>query len=524
VNPRLIGGEMPVWSDLDGRRGPGPTRGSALVPLLAAATGRTLIAGPHDPALIDAAPADDLTLLVRGVPDAEALTARYADRPGVTVCCGGLEKLDLKPPYDTVVALDGLARLSSVEGAQLAWGEAFELLVAALRPGGTLLLAVENFLGLHRLVALPSEETDSDWVAVGEHDQTRPAGLARVRDRLGSAGLYVARTYAAYPAPTAPTALLGAEILADEGLRGFLEATLGAACRPVENVLTDPGRLAISALRHGAADELAPAWLMLAQRDGTGPVQRAAGGDLPEAVVATGPEGYDIRWHPADGWIRSRHGLAEVEALPRGRTLEDLLIGGCLGRDLSAVRELLRAWQAGPVAGVPADQVIVASDGSLAALVPAGEPEAALRDLAATVIGGGFAHPWPAPADETDLALTLAAMAGREPDPAALATLAVRAGDDGNRPDARSRPDARAFRELAIARNRLVRELAEARAKMLWYEQMLTSRENSLKRSQRIIELLSGSGPARAGMALVGGIRVARRTARAVVRRVRPRT
>ncbi|MBM0238396.1 hypothetical protein JNW88_16815 [Micromonospora sp. ATA32] len=53
MNVRLIGGEMLVWSDLDGSHGPGPVRGSVLAPLLAATGGRVLIAGPHDPALVD---------------------------------------------------------------------------------------------------------------------------------------------------------------------------------------------------------------------------------------------------------------------------------------------------------------------------------------------------------------------------------------------------------------------------------------------------------------------------------------
>jgi hypothetical protein len=524
VKLRLIGGEMPVWSDLDGNHGPGPVRGQVLAPLLATASGRTLVAGPHDPALIDALPADDLTLLVRGVPDAEALAARYADRPGVTVCCGGPEKLAAEPPYDTVVALDGLARLSSVEGVELAWGEAFGLLLAALRPGGRLLLAVENFLGLHRLVALQAEVTDSDWVVAGEHDPSRPAGLARVLARLGGAGLDVARTYAAYPAPTAPTVLLGGEILADEELRGFLEATLGRACIPLRDVLTDPGRLAVGALRHGAAAALAPAWVMLARRapdtaDAPPAGEPAAEVAPPEALVAGGPDRYDIRRRPAGGWTRRRDGIAEIEAVPRGRTLESLLIEACLRRDLPTVRELLGAWQEGAAGGVAADQVIVGADRTLTALVPAGQPAAAVRAFATTLIGGGWAHPWPAPADEDDLTLTLAAMAGRELDPAALAAVA---GDGPDRP-ARDRPDARAFRELAATRDRLARELAEARAKALWYEQMLTSRENSLNRAERIIELLSGSGPARAGRALVGGMRAARGTARAAARRVRPR-
>ncbi|MBM0238397.1 hypothetical protein JNW88_16820, partial [Micromonospora sp. ATA32] len=278
--------------------------------------------------------------------DAEALATRYADRPGVMICCGSPEKLTAEPPYDTVVALDGLSRLCTAEGAELAWGETFELLVGALRPGGQLLLGVENHLGLHRLVALPPEVTDSDWVVTGEHDPTRPAGPARVRARLRAAGLDLTRSYAAYPTPTAPLALVGEEILADESTAGFLAATLSRVCAPMANVLTEPDRLAVDALRHGVAAELAPAWILLARRGpATATEPPSATGLLPEVLVADGPDRWDIRRDVDGRWTRRLAGAAGAEAVPSGRTLDDLLLAGCLRRDLPAVRELLGAWQ-----------------------------------------------------------------------------------------------------------------------------------------------------------------------------------
>ncbi len=491
---RLIGGEMLAWSDLDGGHGPGPVRGSVLAPLLGTAHGRTLVAGPHDPALIDALEVTDLTLLVRGVPDAEALAARYADRPGVAVWCGSPEKLAGEPPFDTVIALDGLARLSSVEGVQLSWSGALELLIGALRPGGRLLISVENLLGLHRLVALPPALTDADWTPSDASDPTRPAGLPRVRARLNVAGLAVGRVYAAFPDPSAPTALVGPEILADEDVHGFLEATVGRACIPLDATLTDPARLAVRAVRNGAATELAPAWILLAQREPAGEMFTSA---LPVAIVVGGTihEGWTLRSNGVD------------RPLPDGRTLEDLLISAALQRDLPALRDLLGSWQSGAAAGVPADQVVVGPDGTSTALVDPVGSAAAIRAFAAALIRGGFAHPFAATVGEADLAAALALMAGVALDPA---------------PD--PEPDRATYAELVAARERLAQELAEARAKALWYEKTLTARDDALKRAQRVIELLSASGPAKAGKALMGGAKAARRTARLVVRKVKPRT
>lgn len=490
MNVRLIGGEMLVWSDLDGTHGPGPVRGAALAALLAAEGGRVLIAGPHDVDLIDASGAGALTLLVRGVPDAESLAARYADRPGVTVCCGGPEKLSAEQPFDTVIALDGLERLTSAEGTELSWGETLDVLLAVLRPGGTLLLGVENLLGLHRLVALPRPLTDSDWSPAAGHDPTRPAGPDRVHDALAAAGLSVAGSYAAYPDPQAPALLLGDELLADEQVRGYVEAALRRFAPAWTRALTDPVELAVAALRHGAARTLAPGWIVVARR---GPVVSPP----PAALTGSGP----VRRGPG-GWV------TDAGAMPSGRTLESLVIGACLRRDLPAVRALLGAWQDGPAAGVAAGQVIAGTDGSLTALVPAGSPAAALHDLAARLLRGGFAHPWPTVSGSADLAATLAAMTGRDLSPLAET-------------ESRGLP----FDELIAERDRLARELGEARAQAEWYEATLTACENEVRRARRTIELLSGAGPARAGQAFVGGVRAARRggrSLRSVLRRFRP--
>ncbi len=234
----LLGGEMLGWSDLDGAHGPGPVRGPGLAALLSVASGRTLVVGPHDPQLLDALPSADLTVLVRGLPDAESLADRYADRSGVRVCCGGPEKLAGTAPYDTVVALDGLERLDSVEGTQLTWGEAFDLLVSVLRPGGRLLLGAENPLGLHRLLAAPPPSTDSDWAALGEYDDTRPAGPARLRARLTASGLRIGGVWAVFPSPIAPAALLDTELLADPDLTGFSRQC--SATRPCSAIRPSP--------------------------------------------------------------------------------------------------------------------------------------------------------------------------------------------------------------------------------------------------------------------------------------------
>jgi hypothetical protein len=490
----LIGGEMLLWSDLDGRHGPAPAGGDTLRPLLAGVTGRTLVAGPHAPELIDAVPAEQITVLVRGIADAEALQARYASRPGVTICCGSLEKLAATPAYDSVVALDGLDRLRSAEAADLGWDDTLAQLLAVLRPKGRLLLAVENLFGLHRLLALPPAPADTEWTVSGDGDPSRPANLSRLRDRLAAAGVPVTREYAAYPAPGTPSVLLGAEVLTDPALRGYLEATLTAACR-AGDVLADPARLAIGALRHGLAADLAPAWILLAGRASASPV-------APAALV----DGAGLRQTPEGGWLRG-----ESTPVPLGRTQADLLLAACQRRAMPAVRELLTAWQQSPAAGVPADRVVVDAEGRCHSLAPAGRPLVALRAFAAILIGGGYAHLWPSPSDEAELTALLAGMTGQEIDPARIP-----AADP-----AHPRPDAGTVRELTMARERLERELAEAQAKHEFYERTIATRDADLKRLRQMNALLSATVPGQAANTVIGGLRAGKRAVRAVVRRTK---
>src|SRR4051812_14605292 len=84
---RLLGGEMPTWSDLTSAWE--PARSGAQLPIvLAALAGRSrvLVAGPHEPDLLAAVAGaidGELTCLVRSIPDArlvsEALDTEAGD-------------------------------------------------------------------------------------------------------------------------------------------------------------------------------------------------------------------------------------------------------------------------------------------------------------------------------------------------------------------------------------------------------------------------------------------------------------
>ncbi|MBB2941237.1 hypothetical protein FB565_000941 [Actinoplanes lutulentus] len=487
--PLLLGGEMPHWSDTD------PAGGAALATLAAAARGHTLIVGPHSFPLIDAVQSRQVTVLVRGVPDAEALAARYASRAGFEVCCGSVAKLAAVPAYDTVLALDGLDRTGTTESDGLTWADGLAALLAVLRPGGQLLLGCENPAGLHRLLALSEEPGSGDWAA---GDRGAPAGLPQLRERIVGAGMSVLRDYAAYPSPRSPRLLASSAALADRSLHGFFSGALRRAGTPEGPVLADPRPVAVQMLNSDLAADLAPGWFVLAAKGGQA--------TLPEVVLATesGPIHHLNR--TSQGWIQQatnpdapspvptgRNLLDAPSPVPIGWNLLDALLDAARGRDLPALRALLTAWQGGELAGIDADEIVVDGDGRLhdLGLGESQDPGPALRHFIEAAPG--------------DLAELIEAMAGIE---AAAGGAAIR-------------PGVEAFREVAAAHDRLARELGEARTTINWYEERLAARDTELARAYRIIALLKGTVPGRAATAVRGALRTGKKAARTALHQIR---
>ncbi|TDB77638.1 class I SAM-dependent methyltransferase [Micromonospora sp. KC721] len=450
---------MLAWSDLPERRlAEGGPLGSLLARLVPTGV-RVLLAGPHDPALLARLAHAEVTCLLRSHPDGVTL----ADR-GARVVVGGPAGLPADEQWDVVVAAAGLDAVESVEGDRLGWDGVLQRLVTAVAPGGTLLLRVDNPLGVHRLVAASpwyADRSDRAWSVGGVLDAGRPANPAQVRARLAAAGLRPGPAFAAYPDPDAPTVLVDADELEGRTTSGLLDAMLHGACTGSREatVLQDPARLAVDALHAGLGSALAPSWLLLAHRPTTGTAVDPAGrADLPVALVQTGPPGVGVvEVHAgADGWrwwasaatprpeaapfasreVAHRDVTALHGPIPEGRLLRTLLLDACLRRDLHTLRHLLHGYitwlgtQAdadGRLSGATAlagtDNVVVAGD-EFAVLDPSWRASAPLeldvvlaRSLwrfAAALLTGGYAHPWTSTLDVAGLTVVLGGVAGRE--------------------------------------------------------------------------------------------------------------
>jgi len=567
---RLIGGEMMAWTDDAPEYDRVPASGvvsAYLLDRLVPADSAILLAGPHAPELVDqlADRGRSLTCLVRSVLDARDLGLRYESRADVAIECGALDKFSTPGPFDVIVALSGLKSLLSMDGADLAWTECLDRLTAVLAPGGSLLLATENELGVHRLVDAgpPSgRHGDMDWAP--RTDDTTPVGPAALAGELTARGHAVVRTYAAFPAPTAPAVLVAAELLDDRPVAqdalGSLIAAAFARGFAGRTVLSDPAKLARETLRSGLGARLAPAWIAV-----------AGGTDwpAPDALVSSGPatvcelslEDGRRQVVGADTALASGRVVVEPDRLngplPAGSTVEELLITACATEDVRQVKDILRPfgqWLADQTKDgqLPAELVFattdnVVFDGSRWALLDPSHrlTEALPFEVAFARILQGFTgrlttsgdrHPWPEWIDPAGLTVTLSGMAGYPVDEATCAKareLDTEIAEALGLPAPAAEHVPSGHRTLQAEVVRLRDELEAANGQVKGLERLLTAREKTIKQrdakirrletqlttGKKVLRTVQGSLGSRVGRPMVAGRRVGRK----VIRRLRRR-
>jgi hypothetical protein len=545
-NLRRIGGEMFAWTDRDRRRRPPLPRGAAmrhLIRRLARPGYKVLVAGPHADELIVALVETGaaVTWLLRSLIDAEQSARSH---PEVTVLAGAAVKLDPAERYDLVVAADGVERLNSGEGQQISPSELIDRLAEAVNPDGVLVLMHDNHLGLHHTVRLDPgarERQDASWYPIDDHDPHRPASREQLVDRLTGAGLQVGATYATFGEPAVPTVLIGAGLLGN--VASPLRPRLGTAVSQAlvagfrgTAVLMDPRRLANRALRAGAEETIAPAWLVIARAPGEGTGPDIAShelligdphGDFAYEVTAVGDEVRTTVLEQLDGTIE-RSGLRRISepvapGADLGYVLEERLLHLAAKEDLRQIRIELAQFHAwldaherdgvlsGPVALAAFADVLVTQDGP--ALLPTRwepvEPVPrtvaeirAVWQFAVQLITSAHPHPWAITSSAVDLTAVLLGMVGvavteAQVRPAVELQVALEAADFeltlseqhdrqlellSVRPGSAS-VDVDGYREMAEALWRQRYEASHLLSMMSWTEQMIQSRDLALSKA-----------------------------------------
>ncbi|MFF5296972.1 hypothetical protein [Paractinoplanes globisporus] len=426
---RLIGGEMPTWSDLESAWE--PARSGAQLPILLAALAgrsRVLIAGPHEPDLIAAVAGaidGELTCLVRSIPDARLLGETFDADAGdgrVRIVCGSLERFD-DTGYDAVVALDDIVRLYSTEGPEPVFGTALADLRRLLTPDGLLVVMVNNELGVHRLTAEVQPEADESepaWTRPADSDNSRPRGLADLAEQFGPG----AAIWPVYPLPSAPVVAWGAAVGSVDRTEhaGLLAALSEPATRSLERArpTADVASLMLRVRWSGRLPEFAAGWLVVA---GPGADRSPAPDDVVAWLATDQGEPFAVRL--ADG----SPVLPDGSAVPAGWLLPDVLAQAVVAPDQAALRSAIRGyadWLAtlSDVAPAPAGRVVLDAAGEHRVLALGGVGSTsvaktadeqlliAVADLVRRVERHGYRRTWPSHLTPAEAVAWVAAMRG----------------------------------------------------------------------------------------------------------------
>ncbi|GIE98617.1 hypothetical protein [Paractinoplanes rishiriensis] len=531
----IVRGELQPWTDYGAHS---PAGGAALLALLGdllpERSARTLVAGPHDRAVLDLAAARSaaLTVLVRSVSDAAALR-EWLPEPHVTVVAGALDGLTGVPPFDVVLAADGLDRVLGADSPALDWPGRLAELDRLAAPDALVVVAVENEFALTGLLdrrPADARHGDEEWRPLHD-DPDRPTSPAQVTAALGGE----VRLYAAF----AGHSLLGADVLAESrpGRLGTRLAIAGldatAAQVPLLAPLDDG---AGAAARAGLLAAVAPGWLAV----------RGSGGGATHAGYAAAGDGVlAVDLDEDDGWTVSvRSGATAAfdpalvpHRLPDTASVETQLFRLAAAEDVPGFRALaarVGAW-ANPEGVICLDDLHPDGDGFSRGVL--GHPAAAGEGTAELLAGAWHRfrdrllrahrrHPWPPwMSGSDDLVSAWLGMSGVEASAAVLKAGREIADRVAEPPVAE--PDVRAALAGAAAAEVRITELAGQvfglERTIRFRDQSLRTREQQLRTMRDELRGLRGSpaGRLHALARKVAKIRHPRQFARAVKRRLR---
>lgn len=317
---------------------------------------------------------------VEGSADRAALIAhRCAELESVEVLCGPLDGLgdDRRGAYDLALVVGVLEYAATGRGggggAPALLGQVFD----ALAPGGVVVLAIENRLGLKYLLGYPEDHLGVPWVGWEGYQEGDPTTWSRrkLAQMLVEAGLPAQKWLYPFPDYKLPTTVLSEQIYQRSDAADMVDQIVG---HPVGGVYARPVLVADDRAAHrtmvdaGLGPEVANSFLVLAGRD-----SEALAGRVDERVLAWrvapdrrrrwtqqaaiagvgartegGDDGLVVqrrllaidRGGDYEGWL----GQVEVAEEPyyAGRNLEQCLLDKAREGRPAEVAELLGAWRA----------------------------------------------------------------------------------------------------------------------------------------------------------------------------------
>ncbi|HOC41998.1 MAG TPA: methyltransferase domain-containing protein [Thermoanaerobaculales bacterium] len=300
---------------------------------------------------------------------ARAAALRCAGLPTVEVVCGSLGSFDDPEGFDLVCIVGVLEYAASGVGGSTAHPEFLARAAALRRPGGALLVAIENQLGVKYLVGHHEDHLALPWIGVegypGRHG-IRTFSRRVLSRLLAGAGLPAQTWLYPFPDYKLPSVVLsdalydlaGAPDLVDQLVRRPVVA--GSA----RELLCDDRRAHRVMLEAGLGRDVANSFLVIATAGGAAPAflpdpgvlawrlgddrrrdwrrhleLRPSSGGLAITTASGGRRAAPAR----RGWLF--HHPAKDEPYVRGLTLEQHALEACYRGDAAALGEALRSWR-----------------------------------------------------------------------------------------------------------------------------------------------------------------------------------
>ncbi len=303
---------------------------------------------------------------------AELIAHRCAGLQDVDVLCGPLDALGDggREAYDVVLLVGVLEYAGTGQGGGGGPAALLSRAVDALAPGGVVVLAIENRLGLKYLLGFPEDHLGLPWVGWEGYRDGEPTTWSRreLAEMLADAGLGAQKWLYPFPDYKLPTAVLAEEIYGQPDGADMVDQIVGHPtsseyARPV--VVADERAAHRALLTAGLGPDVANSFLVVAGRSKEAVAGRVDQRSLAwrvapdrrrrwrqQAVVVGSDQGLvvrrsllaDDRAGDLDGWL----GQVEVSEEPyyRGRNLEQCLLDCARESDTDGFAELLRVWRA----------------------------------------------------------------------------------------------------------------------------------------------------------------------------------
>ncbi|MFI9810808.1 class I SAM-dependent methyltransferase [Saccharothrix variisporea] len=147
---------------------------------------------------------------------ARVAARRTADLPGVRVFAGTLDQVPVEPAYDLAVVVGVLEYVGAGAADDAPYVEFLRSLRARLKPGGALVLAIENQLGVKYLAGAPEDHSGRPWDGPQGYPDGGPArtfSRRRLLALLETAGFRVGRALGCFPDYKITRAVLSPELV-----------------------------------------------------------------------------------------------------------------------------------------------------------------------------------------------------------------------------------------------------------------------------------------------------------------------